>query len=274
MSSKNKFGRSFGIMQGRLLEQTSAGYQAFPIQNWVDEFEIAEILCFDHIEWIFDSNSSLANPIFNAVYLENFLNQQRVKVVSVCGDFFMDNQIHSRSLDNLGVLKMLVESMNFLHVDFLILPFVDQSSARNIYGIDHLIDTLNTIDASLGGLRVMIALETDLNPAEFNYLLGNVNGERYFVNYDIGNSASLGYNFQEELDAYSDLIRVLHIKDRLLSGPSVKLGQGVAQLAKILESLANKESNIITTLQCYRDTEGLKVLEEQLLYLHDILQNL
>ncbi len=257
-------------MQGRLLEQTSYGYQAFPVENWKKEFPIAEALNFDHIEWIFDVNSASSNPILDSPNLANFLNQQKVRIVSVCGDYFMDEQIHLGKIDSLKVLISLVENMQFLDIKYLILPFVDQSSAKSVYGLSYMIDTLNYIDNLLSESKVFIALETDLNPSEFKSMLGSVNPERYCVNYDIGNSASLGYNFQEELDAYGDLIRVLHIKDRLLSGQSVHLGQGNAKIEKILKRLADKEQNIITTLQCFRDFEGLKVLKNQLKYLHEI----
>ena len=59
MDSLGNFGKSFGVMQGRLSKQTGLGYQAFPMENWKNEFQIAEKLGLQHIEWIFDKHSPL-----------------------------------------------------------------------------------------------------------------------------------------------------------------------------------------------------------------------
>ena len=52
------------------------------------------------------------------------------------------------------------------------------------------------------------------------------------VNYDIGNSAALGYDPIEELDSYGDKISDIHIKDRTLNGGPVVLGEGDADFEK------------------------------------------
>ena len=46
------------------------------------------------------------------------------------------------------------------------------------------------------------------------------------ANYDVGNSASLGYNITEEITTLNDLIENIHIKDRKLHGQTVPLGTG------------------------------------------------
>ena len=274
MDSSGNFGKSFGVMQGRLSKLTSLGYQAFPMENWKNEFQIAEKLGLQHIEWIFDKHSPSMNPILDSVELPNFLIHQKVKVISVCGDYFMDHQIHSGSIDNIQIFQTLLVSLQNQGINMLILPFVDQSSAVKIYGLTHLIDTLNMLDNMIEKSNVKIALETDLNPLDFKRLLNSINTERYCVNYDIGNSASLGYNFEEEIRSYGDFIKILHIKDRKLHGSSVQLGLGDAQIREILVLLLSRESEIITTLQCYRDEEGVKILEEQLSYLRLLFKNL
>ena len=274
MDSSGNFGKSFGVMQGRLSKLTSLGYQAFPMENWKNEFQIAEKLGLQHIEWIFDKHSPSMNPILDSVELPNFLIHQKVKVISVCGDYFMDHQIHSGSIDNIQIFQTLLVSLQNQGINMLILPFVDQSSAVKIYGLTHLIDTLNMLDNMIEKSNVKIALETDLNPLDFKRLLNSINTERYCVNYDIGNSASLGYNFEEEIRSYGDFIKILHIKDRKLHGSSVQLGLGDAQIREILVLLLSRESEIITTLQCYRDEEGIKILEEQISYLRLLFKNL
>ena len=48
---------------------------------------------------------------------------------------------------------------------------------------------------------------------------------KFGINYDTGNSASLGFDFDEE-KKYMKYIYNIHIKDRKFRGPSVRLGKG------------------------------------------------
>ena len=60
------------------------------------------------------------------------------------------------------------------------------------------------------------------------------------INYDIGNSASLGYNPCEELAAYGARIINVHVKDRLLGGRTVALGHGNADFEEVFSLLKNQ----------------------------------
>ena len=84
---------------------------------------------------------------------------------------------------------------------------------------------------------VNLALETDLDPISFKNLLQSFDSELIKVNYDIGNSASLGFNVVEELSAYGDFISDIHIKDRSLRGASIFLGKGNADFPTIFKKL-------------------------------------
>src|SRR5207248_89521 len=66
--------------------------------------------------------------------------------------------------------------------------------------------------------QVAIHVETDLPPAAYLCLLDRLPTQRIGVTYDIGNSASLGYDPSEELRAYGDRVGSVHVKDRLRGG--------------------------------------------------------
>ncbi|MBN4046327.1 hypothetical protein JYT57_01475 [Nitrosarchaeum koreense] len=55
---------------------------------------------------------------------------------------------------------------------------------------------------------------------------GRINHPNIKANYDSGNSASLGYNVYEEFELFGKWIKNIHIKDRLLKGNTVPLGEG------------------------------------------------
>ena len=80
---------------------------------------------------------------------------------------------------------------------------------------------------------INLALETDLEPKSFYDFLDKFKNKRVTVNYDSGNSASLGYPFEEELNLYGDKITNVHIKDRIYNGGPVFLGEGDAELKNV-----------------------------------------
>ena len=58
-----------------------------------------------------------------------------------------------------------------------------------------------------------------------------------YLNYDMGNSASLGYDPKEEIDILSKYIVNVHIKDRKLAGDTVPLGKGSVDFNSVLQNL-------------------------------------
>jgi len=50
------------------------------------------------------------------------------------------------------------------------------------------------------------------------------------INYDVANSASLGFEIDSEFKNYGKYIYNIHIKDRLKNGKSVRLGEEMLTL--------------------------------------------
>ena len=93
------------------------------------------------------------------------------------------------------------------------------------------------------------------------------------MNYDIGNSAALGYDPTEELDAYGDRITDIHIKDRPFGGGSVKLGTGKANIPDVLKLMESFNYSGPLIMQAYRDDEGVSIFEEQLNWVKTFLES-
>ena len=105
---------------------------------------------------------------------------------------------------------------------------------------------------------VTIALYSD-----FFDLINAIGSSFVKINYDTGNSASLGYNVSKELKTYGRYISDIHIKDRLLNGGSVFFGEGDTDFDFFFKELKkiNYEGPII--FQLYRDDEGVEVFKKQ-----------
>ena len=100
-------------------------------------------------------------------------------------------------------------------------------------------------------------------PKPFADLLDSIGSNNVTVNYDIGNSASMGYDPEDEFKAYGYQITDLHIKDRKLGGESVLLGYGNADFKKIFDLLKKYDYQGIMIFQAFRDDQGLKTFKDQ-----------
>ena len=117
-------------------------------------------------------------------------------------------------------------------------------------------------------------METDLAPQPFGELLDRLESSRVSVNYDIGNSAALGYSLIEELDTYGDRITDIHIKDRELGGGSVILGEGNANFDLFFNKLREFNYQGPFIMQSYRDEEGIEIFKKQLDWVKPYLSRL
>lgn len=266
-------GCSFGIVQGRLSAQTERGYQAFPWETWQNEFASAADRGLEHIEWVLDSWRLDENPFLSETngVIER-TQETGVKVVSVCADYLMDRPLDGSDAGSWTVLSQLAYAMQELGAHWLVVPCVDQSSLRTPSSLARFASAADQLGDELAGTGIRVSLESDLGPAEFAALLTELDPEVFGVNYDIGNSAYLGYSHADEFDAYGDRISLVHIKDRLFEGASVLLGHGNADIPGVVERLRAMKFNGPVTMQAFRDAQGLVVLDEQLQWLTPILE--
>jgi len=259
-------------MQGRLSAQTELGYQVFPWETWETEFTLAAERGFEHIEWVLDSWQVQENPILSSPRaIKSRVKESGVRVLSVCADYLMDRPLDVSDLDSWSVLRLLVETMQELEARWLVIPCVDQSSLRNPEARARFLDASGSIETLISGTGIEVTLETDLGPDDFADLLTELDGSFFRVNYDTGNSSSLGYNPDEEFSAYGEHVSLVHIKDRVKGGSSVFLGHGDADIPCVIGHLRAMEFNGPVTMQAFRDVQGINVLDQQLLWLEELL---
>jgi L-ribulose-5-phosphate 3-epimerase len=260
----------FGVIQGRLLPKYEGRYQAHPKGYWEDEFEIAKNLGMDCIEFILDYNDANQNPLLNngeLKKLQSIISKTGVLVKTICADYFMESPLHSEdqeiATNSMNVLKRLLVSAEILGVSDIVIPCVDQSSLDNNDAVKRFVEKINDIIPDIEDKGINLSLETDLDPKSFLELLNKFNSKRITVNYDIGNSASLGFDLIEELDTYGNRITDIHIKDRVLNGGPVVLGEGNADFKLFFTKLKEFNYKGPFIMQAYRDDEGIEVFKQQ-----------
>ena len=258
-------------MQGRLLPKYQGRYQAHPVGYWQDEFAIAQQIGLDCIEFILDYNDADQNPLLRDGGVEDvkaLTEKTGVNVFTVCADYFMEAPLHSEdhtvAEKSQAVMKRLLGNASKIGVTDVVVPCVDQSSLNGSDAADRFVGRLQSLVQIAEQLQVNLSLETDLAPQAFVELLDRLDSKRITVNYDIGNSAALGYDPIEELDAYGDRITDIHIKDRVYGGGPVVLGVGNADFELFFKKLKEFDYKAPLIMQVYRDDEGVRIFKQQL----------
>lgn len=250
-------------MQGRLSPPQEGRFQSFPRQVWQLEIERVAQLGLRGIEWIYDLFGEGANPLETVAgrkALRDMLAQHRISVVSICADYFMDRPLlrcsPAENADLIERLQWLLGICPELGVGRVVLPFVDASRIRDETERDQVVANLCHLLPQAERHRVELHLETDLAPQPFRMLLARLDHPLVKVNYDAGNSASLGYRPEDEFAAYGTRIGSVHLKDRHLGGGTVPLGQGDADFPSLREQLIRYDYRGDFVLQVARGEAG------------------
>ncbi len=250
-------------MQGRLGAPEEGRFQSFPRQGWRLEISRAAKIGLRGIEWIYDLFGEGANPLETVQgrdELRGLLAQHGIGVVSICADYFMDRPLlrcsQAENVELLERLQWLLSICPEMGVSRVVLPFVDASRIRDESERDQVVANLRQVlpQAELHGVE--LHLETDLAPQAFRELLDLLDHPLVKVNYDAGNSASLGYRPEDEFAAYGARVGSVHIKDRRLGATTVPLGQGDTDFPGLREQLIQYDYRGDFVLQVARGEAG------------------
>ena len=272
---------NIGFMQGRLSDMVEGRIQSFPFSNWEKEFIIGSENNFNIIEWTIDSIDIFNNPVIREdlhTKIVDLKNTYSVDIPSITCDFFMEKPFFKASNDK--QIKRELFLLNFfkkcsdLNIFKIVIPLVDNGRIENLAHersvLDFFLKHLDLFEKH----NLEIIFESDLPPKKLKTFIDKFPPEFFGINYDTGNSASQGYNFLEEFDSYFDNIKNIHIKDRILNGSTVPLGEGNANLEKLLINLLNRNYSGNLILQTARDEKKhLEALCKYRNYVLNILSN-
>jgi hexulose-6-phosphate isomerase len=252
-------------MQGRLLPPFEGRFQAYPVEGWQNEFYKGAKLDLYSIEWIYEKPYEAENALSNDTginHLKNVIQDTGVFVKSICADYYMSECLISHEkpvLENWEHLEWLCKQVKKLDITYIVLPFVDSSALKTDGDKDALAEALKRFLENNQNLEIEIHLETDLNPQEFRSIFMEVNHPLLKMNYDIGNSASLGYEPDAEFRLLGNYLGSAHIKDRLLKGKTVPLGTGNADFYKCFKWFRELKFNRWYVLQAARGEIGAEM---------------
>ena len=238
------FPGKFGIMQGRLSPPINNLIQHYPSDCWEEEFSLCKHFGFQCIEWIFEYQNFTENALFNDQGIEKikYLSDlNNVKINSVVADYFMINKFFNENErqieENINVFKTLIIQCHKANIPIIEVPFVDSSSIKTEEHKTQIRKNLGPLVGYANDFGIKISLETDLDIKSFLNFIDSFGKYEVFINYDMGNSASLGYDASKEIIAFNDKIINVHIKDRVLNGSTVPLGTGSTDFKSAFNAL-------------------------------------
>ena len=230
-----------GIMQGRLTPMVAGKIQSFPEKFWKAEFFIAQALGFTSIEWTLDRENILQNPFFTAPKeINHLIAMTDVLVPSLTYDAAMQKPLVLKGVivnDEVELLFKVLTQAKKMGLGLLVLPLVDQSSVDDCdYPL--YVDLLKEMSERCLSEGLKIAVESDFPPPKLEMFMRDVGSSFVGVNYDIGNSSSLGFDFNEEMALIGPDILNIHVKDRPLNGATCAFGRGTPGLEDKLSYLS------------------------------------
>lgn len=240
MSAKNRI----GFMQGRLSPLVNGRIQAFPWDYWQKEFPIAESNGFRLMEWTLDQDRLRENPLLTLdgqAEIRALCQRHGLAIPSLTGDCFMQAPFWKAQGDERETLQRdfreVAGACAAVGISMIVVPLVDNGRLENVEQEDVLIAFLQSQARFLAEHGPRVVFESDFKPAELARFIGRLDPDLFGINYDIGNSAALGFNPAEELAAYGGRIVNVHVKDRVLGGTTVPLGKGNADFETVFSKL-------------------------------------
>lgn len=252
-----------GFMQGRLCQQVDGKIQAFPWRDWEVEFPAAAAIDLYLMEWTLDQERLYENPLLTKSGQSTILalcKEHDLSIPSLTGDCFMQAPLwKAQGAQRIALERDFVEIAKgcaAVGITMLVVPLVDNGRLESTDQEDDLVNFLENQVDFLAANRLKVVFESDYVPQELARFISRLNPDFFGINYDIGNSAALGFNPQEEFSAYGQRVINVHVKDRVLGGTTVPLGTGSANFDAVFAALAqiNYRGNFI--LQTARAEDG------------------
>tara|TARA_B100001758_G_C18409154_1_gene614334 strand:- start:1986 stop:2828 length:843 start_codon:yes stop_codon:yes gene_type:complete len=263
-----------GFMQGRLSPQFNNIIQSFPWDHWRQEFNIAKEIGLSKMEWTIDDYDYYKNPIFlskERKEIKRLAKTNSVEITSLTGDCLMQNPFWKSKGQKKKDLEEkfidLIFACENLGISIIVIPLVDNGRIEKNQNVSSLLDFFDRKRDIIESNNILFAFESDFDPESLKKFINLFDKTKIGINYDIGNSASMGFNPKEEIDAYSDSIFNVHVKDRVKGGTTVALGQGDADFLTVFRELNTKNykgNYILQTARCKKGnhSELLKSFKE------------
>ncbi|MDD5389725.1 MAG: sugar phosphate isomerase/epimerase [Gallionellaceae bacterium] len=234
-----------GFMQGRLSPLIDGRIQCFPWPYWREEFPQAQQLGIRLMEWTLDQERLYENPLMTSegqAEIRALCGKHGLAIPSLTGDCFMQAPFwKATGAERIALERDFIavaQASVAVGITMMVVPLVDNGRLENAEQEDTLIAFLGEQTGFLAEHRLQVVFESDFGPEELARFIARLDPALFGINYDIGNSAALGFDPAAEIAAYGARIVNVHVKDRVLGGTTVPLGTGNADFETVFAHLA------------------------------------
>ena len=277
------FKPNFLLVQGRALPQNNELLQSFP-SNWMDEFPLIEQLGFDGIEWIYDKKSEYSNNILNLqehLNIQTISKKHNVSLDNIVFDWFIAHPLLKKDDISLSTkIQKLIDLLDYsekIGFQRVIFPLLEGNSIHNSNEMELFLKIFSDdILPTLNLKKLEIHFETSMSPNdEFNFI-SKLDNSQTKICFDMGNSVSLGFNCTEVLNKIHPFLGSVHIKDRLINGGTVPLGEGSVDFLTVFMILNKIKFSGPISFQAYRDknSNNVELLKSYLMFINNIIISL
>ena len=250
---------ALGMMQGRLSPIKGGKIQKFPWQNWKKEPKIQFDMGIFGTEWTIDLWHYYKNPLikYPRECLKHF-NECGVKIWGVTSDAHMHGNFWTE-INGLYPTKRLhdltfkiLQSLRAAEATYLVIPLVDDGKISQKRSNDYLVEELLKYTHFLRDNNLKILFEVDFLPQATLDFIQQFPEDCFGINYDMGNSASMGLDPVSEISLYGSYIKNVHVKDRPRDGTNCLLGKGSVDFKTVIREFKNLKYNGKFVLQTGR----------------------
>jgi len=252
-----------GFMQGRLSPPIDGRIQCFPWPYWREEFPRAQQLGIRLMEWTLDQDRLYENPLMTVdgqVEIRALCERHGLAIPSLTGDCFMQAPFWKATGAERAALERdflaVARACAAVGITMMVVPLVDNGRLENAEQEDILVEFLEMQAGFLAEHGLQVVFESDFGPAELARFIARLDPARFGINYDIGNSAALGFDPAAEIAAYGPRIVNVHVKDRVLGGMTVPLGTGNADFETVFAQLGRVGYRGNCIMQTARAADG------------------
>ena len=215
------------------------------------------------MEWTLDQDRLYENPLMTAAGQQEILDLclgYGITIPSLTGDCFMQApfwkvRAQAQAALKADFLAIAIACAN-VGIEMIVVPLVDSGRLDTMEQENVLVEFLLAQSDFLSKLKVKVLFESDFSPTELSRFIDRLPTALFGINYDIGNSAALGMDPVDEFGCYGPRIINVHVKDRILGGTTVILGNGNADFSTVFSLLHKQNFNGNYIMQTARADDG------------------
>lgn len=137
----------------------------------------------------------------------------------------------------LADLRAILDASQTVGIRYVLIPLMDNGSPPTPEHERALLEGVLPLRQRLVDAGMKIVFESDFGLARLAEFIERLPQDAFGINYDIGNSAALGFSPTDQIGRYGHRIDNVHVKDRKLHSTTVPLGTGDADFPAVFSAL-------------------------------------